>query len=98
MLVSNPLRENRQISAVAVPLVGRFSGIGFPPSAQELFAVENAPSAATFRSKSLAGEEMPAVVGSTTTMSLPAAAGDELVSKMISSDGFGAVTINETVF
>src|SRR5215469_17011534 len=97
MLVSNPLWEKRQMSALAVPLAGRCSRMGLPPSAQELFVVENAPSAATLRSRSLPGEEMPAVVGSTTTMSLPVAVGDELVSEMISSDGFGAATINETV-
>src|SRR5215472_1461316 len=96
MLVSNPLWEKRQTSVVAVPLAGRCSGMGLPPSAQELFKVENAPSAATLRSRSLPGEEMPAVVGSTTTMSLPVAAGDELVSEMTSSDGFVVATISET--
>src|SRR5213082_672318 len=96
MLVSNPLCEKRQISAVAVPLAGRCNGTELPPSTQELVAVENAPSAATLRSKSLLGEDIPAVVGSTTTMSLPVVAGDELVSAMISSDGFGVATISAT--
>src|SRR5579859_313691 len=96
MLVSNPLCEKRQMSAVAVPLAGRCSEIGLPPKAQEFVAVENIPSAATLRSKSLPGEEVPAVVGSTTTMSLPVAAGNELVSAMTSSDGFGGATTSET--
>src|ERR671924_487665 len=96
MLVSNPLCEKRQMSAVAVPVAGRCSGIGLPLRAQEFVAVENAPRAATLRSKSFPGEEMPTVVCSTTTMSLPVAAGDELVSAMISSDGFGVTTISVT--
>src|SRR5215472_14945030 len=98
MLVSNPLWEKRQTSVVAVPLAGRCSGMGLPPSAQELFKIENAPSAATLRSRLLPAEEIPAVVGSTTTMSLPVAAGDELVNAITSSDGFSGATINETVF
>src|SRR5689334_12578904 len=96
MLVSNPPCEKRQMSVVAAPLADLCNGIGLPPSEQELVAVENAPSAAMLRSRSLPSEEVPAVVGSTTTMSLPAAAGNELVSAMISSDGFGVTTISTT--
>src|SRR5690348_12265928 len=98
MLVSNPLCEKRQMSAVAVPVAGRCSGTGLPPSAQELVAVENAPSAATLRSRSLPEEETPAVVGSTTTMPLPVAAGDELVRVMTSSEGLGGTTTSDTAF
>src|SRR6266446_2324228 len=79
MLVSNPLCEKTQMSAVEIPLAGRGNGIAFPPSVQELFVVENAPSAATFRAKSFPGTEIPAVVGSTTTTSLPLGAGAELL-------------------
>src|SRR5216683_905446 len=50
-------------------LAGRSNVTGFPASEHELFVVENAPSAATFKSRSLPGTETPAVVGSTTTMS-----------------------------
>src|SRR5215467_6773024 len=98
MLVSSPLCENRQISAVAVPVAGRGNGTGFPPSVQELFAVENSPSAATFKSKLLPGWEIPAVVGSTTTMSLPVAAGEELFRVITSSEGFGVATTRDTMF
>src|SRR5215467_13845768 len=96
MLASNPLWEKRQISAVAVPVPGRCKRIGLPPSVHELVAVENVPSAATLRSKSVAGKEMPAVVGSTTMMSLLVAVGAELLSTMTSSDGFGCTMTRDT--
>src|SRR6266849_2577143 len=98
MLVSNPLCEKRQMSAVAVPLAGRCNGMGFPPRVQELFTVENTPSAATFKSRSRPGEETPAVVGSTTTMSFPVAPGAELLSAITSSEGFGGATTSDTAF
>src|SRR5216683_1696459 len=98
MLVSSPLCEKRQMSAVEVPLAGRGSGIALPPSVQELFAVLNVPSAATFKSRSLPGTETPAVVGSTTTMSLPVAAGALLLSAITSSETYGAATISATAF
>src|SRR5215469_10120316 len=98
MLVSNPLCENRHMSAVEVPLAGLGRGTGFPPSVQELFAVENSPNAATFRSNSLPGWEIPAVVGSTTTMSLPVAAVVELFRIITSSEGFGVATTSDTTF
>src|SRR5260370_28962393 len=70
MLVSNPLCEKMQTSAVAVPLLGRCNEIALPPRVHVLLLVTNGPNAATFKSRSLAGTETPAVVGSTTTMSL----------------------------
>src|SRR5262249_42533066 len=96
MLMSNPLCENRQMSTLAVPVAARASTTGAPVSAQELFAMENAPIAATFRSSGLLGPEIPAVVGSTTTMSLPAAVGVALVRAITSSLAFGAATTSET--
>ena len=96
MLVSRPLWEKRQMSAVAVPVASRGSGMGLPPSVQELVAVENAPKAATLRSRFVAGEKMPAVVGSTTTMSLPVALGAEVLSAMTSSEEFGGATTRDT--
>src|ERR1700719_1426285 len=97
MLVSRPLAEKRQISAAANPVAGRCSGTGFPASEQELAAVENAPKAATFRSTSALGRETPAVVGSTTTMSLPVAADVAPVSGITSSEAFSATTTRETL-
>src|SRR6266852_1672089 len=98
MLVSNPLCEKTQMSAVPVPPAGRGNGIALPPSVQELFVVENAPSAATFKSKSFPGTEIPAVVGSTTTISLPLAAGAALLSAITSSELLGAATTRDTAF
>src|SRR5229473_5938712 len=98
MLVSSPLCEKRQMSAVEVPLAGRGSGIALPPSVQELFAVLNVPSAATFKSRSLPGTVTPAVVGSTTTMSFPVAAGALLPSAITSSEMLGTATISATAF
>src|SRR5207245_11553206 len=80
MLVSKPFWEKRQMSAVAVPLAGLCSGMGSPPRVQELFAVENTPSAATLKSRSRPGVETPAVVGSTAHISLPVTPGAELLS------------------
>src|SRR6267142_3504745 len=97
MLVSSPLAEKRQMSAAATPLEGRSNGTGFPARLQELVRVENAPSAATFKSTSAFGKETPAVVGSTTIMSLPLAEGAALVSEMSSSETLGAATIRETL-
>ena len=98
MLVSRPLSENMQMSAFAVPLDGRCSAIGLPPSVQELLTVENGPIAARFRSTSSSGSETPAVVGSTTTMSCAVAVGAPLVSEITSSETFGAATTSETPF
>src|SRR5579864_4919634 len=97
MLVSRPLAEKRQISAVATPEDGRSSGNGFPAREQESLRVENAPRAATFKSRSLPGSETPAVVGSTTTISLPPAVGAELESAIVSSEALGAATSSETL-
>src|SRR5882757_4041358 len=97
MLVSSPLAEKRQMSAAAIPLGGRSNGTGFPASEHELVMVENAPSAATFKSTPAFGKETPAVVGSTTMMSLAVAVGAALVSVMSSSNTLGAATIRETL-
>src|SRR5216683_6431437 len=78
-------------------LAGRSNGTGFPASEHELFAVENSPSAATFKSRSLPGTETPAVVGSTTTMSFAVAAGATLDNEITSSELFCAATISETL-
>src|SRR5579885_452026 len=96
MLVSNPLCEKRQMSAAEVPLAGRLSTTGFPVSEQVFVAVANAPTAATFKSTLLPGDETPAVVGSTTTMSLPVAFGAPLVNAICSSEGLGAATTSAT--
>src|SRR5437879_2169856 len=98
MLVSKPLCEKRQMSAVAVPLVGRCSGMGFPPNVQELFAVENTPSPATLKSRSRPAVETPAEVGSTTMMSFPVALGAEPLKAITSSEGFGGATTSDTAF
>src|SRR5260370_9518498 len=98
MLVSNPLCEKMQTSAVAVPLLGRCNEIALPPRVHVLLLVTNGPNAATFKSRSLAGTETPAVVGSTTTMSFPVAAGNALLSAITSSETFGAATISDTAF
>src|SRR5258708_33416709 len=98
MLVSNPLCEKTQTSAVAVELAGRCKGIALPPNAHVLLLVTNKPSAATFKSRLLPGTETPAVVGSTTTMSLPAAAGAALLRAITSSEAFGAAIIRDTAF
>src|SRR6266851_2901741 len=98
MLVSSPLCEKIQMSAVEVPLAGRCSGIALPPSVHVLLAVMYGPSAATFKSRLLPGTETPAVVGSTTTMSFPVAAGALLLSAITSSETFGAATISATAF
>src|SRR5258706_16300533 len=97
MPVSRPLAEKRQMSAAASPVAGRCKGTGFPASEQELLAVEKAPRAATFRSTSAFGRETPAVVGSTTTMSLAVAIGAAGVSEIISSEAFGTMTAREAL-
>ena len=79
MLVSSPLSENTQRSKVELPLAGLGSATGLPESEQELFARENMPSAATLMSTSLPCALTPAVVGSTTIMSLPVADGELLL-------------------
>src|ERR1700726_2081060 len=97
MLVSRPLAEKRQMSAAATPVGGRCKCTGFPASEQELVTVEKVPRAATLRSTSAFGRETPAVVGSTTMMSLAVAEGASLVSVMTSSEGFGARTTRDTL-
>src|SRR5258708_25835249 len=97
MLVSSPLAEKRQMSAAATRMEGRSKSTGFPARLQELVMVEKAPRAATFKSTPAFGKETPAVVGSTTIMSLPVAVGVALVSVMSSSDTLGAATIRETL-
>ena len=96
--MSRPLSENRQTSAVAMPLPGRCRSTGFPVSEHELFVVEKFPSAARFKSTSLPGTDTPAVVGSTTTMSFAIAEGTLPVSRMLSSELFGGATTSETAF
>ena len=59
--------------------------------------MENAPSAATFKSTSALGMETPAVVGSTTMMSLAVTAGAVLVNGIASSEALGAITSKETL-
>src|SRR5260370_40490781 len=95
MLVSRPLAEKRQMSAAVAPVAGRSKGTGFPASEQELLAVEKTPRAATSRSTSAFGRETPAVVGSTTMMSLPAAVGAAAGSEIISSEAFGGIMARE---
>src|SRR5712691_1845755 len=82
---SSPLFENTQMSASAVPEAGRTSVTGAPPSAQELLTTENIPRAATFKSTLGPSAEVPAVLGSTATMSFPVAEGAALESAMASS-------------
>src|SRR5438477_3605189 len=98
MLVSSPACEKTQISVVVAPLAGRNKTTGFPASVQVLEPAEKLPSAAMFRSTSSPGKDTPEVVGSTTTMSLPEAAGFVPVSVMLSSVTFGAATTSETLF
>src|SRR6267378_1752262 len=98
MLVSRPLCEKRQTSAVDVPLAGRCNGIALPPSVHALLAMMNWPRAATFKSTSLPGAETPAVVGSTTMMSFPVALGVLLLNAITSSERFVAATISATTF
>ena len=86
------------MSAAATPLGGRCKGTGFPARLQELVMVENAPRAATFKSTSAFGKETPAVVGSTTMMSLPLAEGAALVSVMSSSVTLAAAMMSGTLF
>src|ERR1700720_308273 len=95
MLVSRPLTEKRQMSAAATPVAGRCKGTGFSASEQELVAVENAPRAATLRSTSAFGRETPAVVASTTMMSLAVTEGAALVREITSSEALGATTMRE---
>src|SRR5712675_308882 len=97
MLVSSPLAAKRQMSAAATPLEGRGKGTGFPARLQEFVTVENAPSAATFKSTPAFGKDTPAVVGSTTMMSLPLAEGVPLLSEISSSETLGAATTRETL-
>src|SRR5579863_2674290 len=96
MPVSSPRSENTQRSKVELPLAGLCSATGLPESEQELFATENMPSAATLMSTSLPCALTPAVVGSTTTMSLPVAFGETALNAMTSSDAFGMATTRET--
>jgi len=96
MLASKPLSEKRQRSAALLPPAGRCSVTGFPARVQTLFAVENGPMAATSRSTSSSAVEMPAVVGSTTTMFCPVATGAAVVSGMEASEEFGGATTSST--
>src|SRR5260221_2133194 len=98
MLVANPACEKRQMSTVAAPLAGRNTTIGFPSSEHVLVPVEKFPSAAIFKSRLSPGTDTPAVVGWTTRMSWPAAAGDDVVSVKLSSETFGRTTTSETLF
>src|SRR5258706_15476559 len=98
MLAENPACEKRQTSTVAAPLAGRKITIGFPSREQVLVAVEKLPSAAIFKSRLSPGTDTPAVVGWTTRMSWPAAAGDDVVSVKLSSETFGRTTTSETLF
>src|SRR5258705_12438323 len=97
MLVSSPLAEKRQMSAAATPLTGRSKGTGFPARLQELVMVEKAPRAATFKSTPAFGKETPAVVGSTTIMSLPVAVGAGAGMEKRLSVTLGAATTRGTL-
>src|SRR5881275_2527194 len=98
MLVSRPACEKRQISVVIAPLSGRVSTTGFPASEQVFVAAEKFPTAAILRSTEAPGKETPAAVGSTTTMSFPAADGAVLVSAILSLLVFAAATTSVTAF
>src|SRR5579871_44007 len=98
MLVSSPLCEKTQISEAVAPLGGRISSKGFPARVQELFEVLNEPRAATFKSTSLFVCETPAVVGSTTTMSLLVAFGAPSVNEITSLVPSSETTTKETAF
>src|SRR6266436_6103663 len=98
MLVSSPLCAKMQISTVEVPVAGLGKGIALPPRVHELVLVTNRPNAAIFKSRSIPGTEIPAVVGSTITMSFRVAAGALLMSAITSSEGFGVATISVTTF
>src|SRR6266849_1682827 len=82
---SSPLFENTQMSAIAVPEAGRTSATGVPPSAQELLMTEDIPGAATVKPTFGPAADVPAVLGSTATMSFPVAEGAALESAMASS-------------
>src|ERR1700730_19178390 len=98
MLASSPLCEKRQTSAVATPLCGRVSITGLPPRVQELFIAEKMPSAATSKSTSLPGTDTPAVLGSTTTMSLQERSDMPALNEITSSETLGTATTSETAF
>src|SRR5947208_10040952 len=98
MLVSRPDCEKRQTSKFAAADEGRVRTIGLPPREQVLVLAEKFPSAAMSSSTSAPGTETPAVVGSTTAMSLLVAAGAAPVRAMAASLVFGATTTMETVF
>src|SRR3989442_5197994 len=95
---SSPLFENTQMSASAVPEAGRTSVTGAPPSAQELLLTENIPSAATFKSTFGPSAEVPAVLGSTATMSFPVAEGAAVESAIASSPEVCGSTTNAAGF
>src|SRR3981081_3298984 len=97
MLVSRPLAEKRQMSAAATPLEGRSKSTGFPASEQEFVIVEKGPMAAPVKSTPALGKETPAVVGSTTTMSLPLADGVPLLSVMSLSGALGGARSTKPV-
>src|ERR1041384_701223 len=86
------------MSVVAAPLAGRGSTTGFPAREQVFVPTEKTPRAAIFRSKSSPGKEIPAVVGSTTTMSILLASGASFVRAMLPSLTFGAATTSVTEF
>src|SRR5947209_8739131 len=96
LLVSKLLCENTQMSAEAIPLTGRCSETGLPPSVQLFVAVTNVPSAATLISRLNPGSSSPAVVGSTTTMSFSVALGTALVKEIWSVPFPGAATTKAT--
>src|ERR1700693_420574 len=98
MLVSKPADEKRQTSAAVVPVEGRCRGIGLPARLQLFVEVTKAPIAATSRSKLASEVSMPAVVRSTTVMSLPLDAGDPLVRVITLSVLLGATTFSCTTF
>src|SRR5208283_2209752 len=98
MLVSKPACEKRQMSAATVPEEGRTSGIGFPASVQVFVEVVNKQIAATSRSRLASLLSSTAVVGSTTVMSLPVAAGGLLVIVITSSLLPGVTITRSTTF
>src|SRR5277367_6345201 len=96
MLASKPDCEKRQMSAAEIPFAGRKMGIALPARLQVFVAVTYNPRAATSRSRLLREVSTPALVGSTTTMSLPPFEGTLLESGILACVVEGATTTRET--
>src|SRR5574342_141679 len=81
---SSPLTEKAHRCAVAVPVAGRSSATGPPPTVHDPVDGWNWLSEMIFRLTSSRGRDDPLVLRSTTTMSFPVAFGAPGVSKMAS--------------